>query len=225
MMSNLSRLLQLSSPMLPIGAYSYSQGFEWAIESGDATDFESAKSWVEQVLQLYITQFDLALLSRLYRGWQQADAVAIRHWDGIYQAGRDSAETLAESQQMAYSLSRLQQDLCSWQGEQLTLFQQIKPQSFLAIYALTALSWEITERDMLHAYSWSWLENQASVAMKTIPLGQLAGQKMMTAVAKRIPECIDKALQLEDAQISNFCPALTIACCQHETQYSRLFRS
>ena len=164
--ASLSRLLQLASPMLPVGAYSYSQGLEWAIESGDVTDIESSKQWIGDVLSIYYANFELPVLLRLFKAWQQMDGLQIQYWDEYYQAGRDSS-----------------------------------------------------------AYAWSFLENQVSAVMKTVPLGQVAGQRILSELAMTLPALVDQAIQLPDDDIQNFCPALSIAGCKHETQYSRLFRS
>lgn len=221
----LSRLLQLASPMLPVGAYSYSQGLEWAIESGDVIDLKSAQVWIADVLASYQTSFELPMLLRLYRAWQHDDMHAVADWDALYQAGRDSAEALAESRQMGYSLRRLLQDVGELPPEFIARINQLDAPAFPAIYAGVCHIWQISEQDMLHAYAWSWAENQVSAAMKTVPLGQVAGQKILLHIGSSLAVQIERAMQLPDDEISNFCPALTIAACKHETQYTRLFRS
>lgn len=223
--ASLSRLLQLASPMLPVGAYSYSQGLEWAIESGEVSDIDSAKHWIGDVLDLYFAHFELPVLLRLFNAWQQMDKADIHYWDNYYQAGRDNSEALAETRQMAYSLLRLQHDLASWPAEVLVIADELEQPAFPTIYAASAVFWDISVNDMLHAYAWSWLENQVSAVMKTVPLGQVAGQQILSALAMTIPGLVDEATQLPATDISNFCPALSIAGCLHETQYSRLFRS
>ena len=221
----LSRLLQLASPMLPVGAYSYSQGLEWAIEVGDVSDEKSALTWIADVAAIYMTDFELPILKRLYAAWENADDAQIAYWNDVYLAGRDSSETMAETQQMGMSLLKLQQQLVEWPQPFFDLAAQISIPAFPTIYTASACAWQIDEHDMLHAYLWSWMENQVSVTMKTVPLGQVAGQRMLSTLAKQITTCVDSALQRADNEISNFCPALTLASCQHETQYSRLFRS
>ncbi len=223
--ASLSRLLQLASPMLPVGAYSYSQGLEWAVESADVSDSESAKQWIGEVLTIYFANFELPVLLRLYQAWQQRDIQQVQYWDAYYQAGRDSSEALAETRQTAYSLLRLQNDLASWPAAVITLTDNLEQPAFPTIYAVSAVCWDISADDMLHAYAWSWLENQISVVMKTVPLGQVAGQRILSTLAMTLSGLIDDAMQLADDDISNFCPALSIASCLHETQYSRLFRS
>jgi urease accessory protein len=221
----LSRLLQLASPMLPVGAYSYSQGLEWAIECGDVHDLNSAKMWVGDVLQVYQTYFELPVLHRLYLGWQHNDLTAVQTWDAFYQAGRDTAEALAETKQMGYSLVRLLNDLNELPEAILANINQLQAPAFPTIYAAVAQHWQIPAQDMLQGYAWGWLENQASAAMKSVPLGQVAGQKMLFSLGQTLPDVVSQAMALHDDDISNFNPLLSIAGCLHETQYSRLFRS
>jgi urease accessory protein len=221
----LSRLLQLASPMLPVGAYSYSQGLEWAIECGDVHSLASANAWITDVLVLYQSRFELPVLYRMYQAWQADDLHAIKEWDAFFQAGRDTAEALAESRQMGYSLRRLLNDVGSLPAEFMQTINLLETPSFPVIYAGVAHIWNLPAEDMLHAYAWSWVENQVSAAMKTVPLGQVAGQKILLELGETLPDCVAKAMQLKDAEISNFIPGLSIAGCRHETQYSRLFRS
>lgn len=221
----LSRLLQLASPMLPVGAYSYSQGLEWAIECGEVNDINSAKSWICDALTLYQGRYELPVLYRQYQAWQLNDMAVVKEWDTYFQAGRDTSESLAETRQMGYSLCRLLNDLGSLPADFMLKINALVNPAFPSIYAGITHQWAISAQDMLHAYAWSWVENQVSAAMKTVPLGQVAGQKILLELGALLPEIVAGAMQLEDAEISNFTPGLSIAGCRHETQYSRLFRS
>jgi urease accessory protein len=221
----LSRLLQLTSPMLPVGAYSYSQGLEWAIECGDVKDLDSAKIWIGDALYTYQANFELPMLHRLYQAWQLNDIAAVHEWDAYYQAGRDTAEALAETKQMGYSLVRLLNDLKELPENLLANINGLQEPAFPTIYTAIAHYWQIPVSDTLQAYAWGWLENQVSASMKTVPLGQVAGQKILLALGESLPGIVQHAIALPDAEISNFNPLLTIAGCLHETQYSRLFRS
>jgi urease accessory protein len=221
----LSRLLQLASPMLPVGAYSYSQGMEWAIECGDVHDLASTQSWIAEVLEIYQAGFELPMLHRLYQAWQANDLEAVAAADSFYQAGRDTAEALAETRQMGYSLVRLLQGLEDVPPRFVRQIESLDMPSFSAVYAGAASLWHIPPAAALQAYAWSWAENQVSAAMKAVPLGQVAGQTMLLALGARLPALVADAMALAEADISNFCPALTIAGCRHETQYTRLFRS
>lgn len=222
---HLSRLLQIVSPMLPVGAYSYSQGLEWAIESGQVHDLETAQTWMQDVLLIYQANFELPILFRLYQGWRQAEVATVVHWDAYYQAGRDTSEALAETRQMGYSLRRLINDLEPADSEFLTQVNALEQPAFSTLYAGLANHWDIPMQETLEAYAWAWLENQASAAMKAVPLGQVAGQKILFNLGLELPTLVEQAIALADDEISNFNPLLTIAGCKHETQYSRLFRS
>ncbi len=221
----LSRLLQLASPMLPVGAYSYSQGLEWAIECGYVSDLETAKTWIIDVLHTYQANFELPVLYRLYQAWQVGDMQAVNEWDAFYKAGRDTAEGLAETKQMGYSLVRLLNDLKELPDDLLLSVKTLSEPAFPTIYAAVAQFWQIPAQDMLQGYAWGWLENQASACMKSVPLGQVAGQKILLALGETLPSVVTHAMALPEEEISNFNPLLSIAGCLHETQYSRLFRS
>ncbi len=221
----LSRLLQLASPMLPVGAYSYSQGLEWAIECGEVIDLASAKTWISDALMIYQGRYELPVLYRQYQAWQLNDIAAVKEWDTYFQAGRDTSEALAETRQMGYSLCRLLNDLGSLPADFMFKINELVNPAFPTVYAGITHLWSISAQDMLQAYAWSWVENQVSAAMKTVPLGQVAGQKILLELGAFLPEIVTDAMQLEYAEISNFTPGLSIAGCRHETQYSRLFRS
>lgn len=221
----LSRLLQLSSTMLPVGAYSYSQGLEAAIECGDVHDLDSTKHWIADTLAIFQARFELVILCRLHQAWQAGDIAALSAWDAYFQAGRDTAEAFAESRQMGYSLRRLLNDIGSFPAEFMRTVNALETPAFPTMYAAIAQQWAISVADMLHGYAWSWLENQVSAAMKTVPLGQVAGQKILLELGACLPEIVAQAMQSDDSEISNFSPGLSIAGCRHETQYSRLFRS
>jgi len=219
----LSRLLQLASQMLPVGAYSYSGGFEAAIESGTVHDADSARLWIEDVLDLYLARFELPILHRLYLAWAQNDDV--EGWNARFRAGRDTSEGRAETIQMGGSLALLLRDLGGFPEEELARLQSMAPITFPLAYGFASAHWRIPAEAMLHAYAWSWAENQVGVAMKAIPIGQVAGQRILAAVSAGIHRIVENAIDYPDSAISNFAPGLTLASCRHETQYSRLFRS
>lgn len=220
----LSRLLQLSSTLLPVGAYSYSQGLEWAIESGQVKDMNTAAQWIGDVIAIYLCRFELPVLQRMRAAWDADDTESLRYWNNFYCAARDTAEARAETLQMGYSMVRLLDGLEIDAGAVKTL-SCFEPVSFPLAYACAASVWKIPTRSSLHAYVWSWAENQVSAAMKAIPLGQLAGQRTLLEIGSKIPVAVNRACELRDDELSNFAPGLSIAGSRHETQYSRLFRS
>lgn len=221
---DLSHLLQLASPMLPVGAYAYSQGLEWAIESKTVSDAKTTASWIIDAIEVYLSRFELPVLLRMRKAWDKKDIAALKYWNSYYCAGRDTVEARAETLQMGYSLVRLLDDI-DLDTASLMLLERFVPVSFPLAYACATSVWQIPVQSSLHAFLWSWAENQVSAAMKTVPLGQVAGQRMLIEISVKIPAALKTASALEDDELNNFAPGLSIAGSQHETQYSRLFRS
>jgi urease accessory protein len=219
----LLRLLQLASPMLPVGAYSYSQGLEWALQDGSVRDAASAERWVGDVLRHGLARFEAPLWLRLHQAWADADRPALTYWNELFIASRESAEFRAETLQMGTSLRRLLLDIADLDDESSIRLRGLEPIGFPTAFTLAAYTWTIPAHAALQAYLWGWLENQVSVLMKALPLGQTAGQRLLLRLADAIPAVAEAAQHTET--LSNFLPGLAIASCQHETQYSRLFRS
>jgi len=216
----LARLLQLASPALPVGAYSYSGGLEAAVEAGIVRDADSAQRWIGDVLEFSVARMEAPVLLRLCAAWAAGDVAAAARWNEFFLAGRETAELRAETAQMGYSLARLLTDL----GEdgELAALGEI---SFPAAFAHAAARWRIEPRQALIACLWAWLENQAMAAVKAVPLGQTDAQKMLLALGERLDAIAAAAARLADDELGNFAPGLALLSARHETQYSRLFRS
>jgi urease accessory protein len=205
---SLARLLQLASPALPVGAYSYSGGLEAAVEAGVVKDAATAQAWIEGVLEHSIGSFDAPCLQQMI---QEADRQV--ELNELYIASRETAELRAETLQMGYSLCRLLRELGLAgvpEGEAC----------FPAAFAFAARTWGIDAREAVQAYLWGWLENQVMAALKAVPLGQTDGQKILLSLGDSLARFADR-----EEMTSNFTPALAVLSSRHETQYSRLFRS
>lgn len=221
----LTRLLQLASPALPVGAYSYSQGLEWAIEAGTVKDEASALRWMGDQLEWNIGRYEAPLLLRMMAAWSAGDDAAARELDERYLASRESAELRAETLQMGHSLRRLLDDLRQLPPVFVAQIAVSPAPTFMHVWSGLAANWQIAPRDALTAWLWSWGENQTMAALKAVPLGQAAGQRILLELGARIPVVVERALDTPDENFSNFAPGFAIACARHETQYSRLFRS
>ena len=224
-MSSLVRLLQLASPALPVGAYSYSQGLEWAVESRAIHDAASAQRWIEDLLLHVHARGEAAVAFRLCVAVHGGDWNRFGHWHAWFRASRETAELAAETQQMGGALARLLRDLDLTDGDAQSAIEANAPITLPGSFALAARAFAIEAEDALTAYLWSWAENQVLAAMKTIPLGQVAGQKMLLALGARIVEAVAIATTCEDDDVASFAPGLALASSRHETQYTRLFRS
>jgi urease accessory protein len=218
----LVRLLQLASPTLPVGAYSYSQGLESAIDAGIVRDAAGARRWIGDVLALSVAALEGPMLLRLMRAWEGGDIAGVRHWNDEFIASRETAELRAETLQMGFSLRSLADGLDLDNHAVLKTIDEI---AFPTVYAFAANAWHISEVDALAAYLFAWVENQALAASKTLPLGQTDTQRLLRDVAAGIPALVERGLTLGDAELVNFAPGLALASARHETQYSRLFRS
>ncbi|MEQ1772249.1 MAG: urease accessory protein UreF [Burkholderiales bacterium] len=223
--AHLARLLQLASPTLPVGAYSYSQGLESAVEAGIVHDAASAQRWIGDVLELSVAAMEAPVLLRLHHAWRAADLAAIEYWNALFLASRESAELRAETVQMGYSLTRLLSELHEENAMSFTRLQAIDEPAFPTAYACAAAQWRIKPSSALIAYLWSWIENQAMAAIKAVPLGQTAGQKILLALGAKLDTIAQIAAARADHELGNFAPGLAMLSSRHETQYSRIFRS
>jgi len=204
------RLLQLASPTLPVGAYSYSGGLEAAVEAGIVQDAASAQQWIGDVPEFSLSRMEAPVLLRMMK-----DPL---HWNEVFLASRETAELRAETAQMGFSLNKLLPEL----GLERLETDEV---SFPAAFAHAASSWGIAPNDALTAYLWAWVENQVMAAVKAVPLGQTDGQRMLLSLGARIEETVGQASAIMDDELGNFAPGLAMLSSQHETQYSRIFRS
>ena len=222
----LARLLQLASPALPVGAYTYSQGLEWAVESGVIRDEAGAGRWIADLLTHGIGRYEAPLVATLMSAWNTGRHAEVRRLNGEFLASRESFELRAETVQMGFSLRRLIRDLrddsLAGVAEQIEALPEV---AFPVAWSGVAARWGIAPDAAVTAYLWSWAENQVMAALKAVPLGQASGQRLLADLGARIPAVAEAALSSPETEWSNFTPAFAIACARHETQYSRLFRS
>jgi urease accessory protein len=221
----LLRLLQLASPTLPVGAYSYSQGLEAAVAAGLVHDEASARRWIAELMQHVSGRLEAPILLRLSRAWVVADEAQLADWNDRFLATRESAELRAETLQMGYSLKKLLEELTD-AAALVRLDRRCAGElAYPTAFAFAAWAWAIPEDQALLAYLWSWLENQVLAAMKSVPLGQSAGQRILYGLGADLAAVAGLAQSLEDQAIGALAPQLAMLSAAHETQYSRLFRS
>lgn len=215
--TQLLKLLTLSSTALPVGAYCYSQGVETAIDQGIIHDEASSIAYFEEVLEMLLVRFELPVLKRLIQ--HHADDTQFLYWANLYRASRESKELLAESKQLAFSLN-------AWIRDVLKMPVTVKKQlGFVPVYAQLCGRLELNVADVLTAYAFTVLENQVLGAVKTVPLGQMSGQRILWHLHGVIPQAIEKAIAFPDEALSSALPKYAMLSMAHETQYSRLFRS
>jgi urease accessory protein len=231
-------LLQLSSPALPVGGYSHSQGLEAAIEQKIVTDECSLRRWISDVLEFTMRSFEIPCMLSMSAAWAGSDPAAIAALNDEFLATRESAEIRAASVQMGFSLRALLCNLPDLPAVTVDAVRSIREPSLPCVWSAAAAAWRIEPEEAVIGYLWSWAENQVLVAMKAVPVGQSAGQRVLLAIGSAIAQLaaeIELTAQIvsdgtgmgdiEMSSGSNFCPGLAILSSQHETQYSRLFRS
>ena len=218
--SALLHLLQFASPALPIGGYSYSQGLEAAMDAGIVHDADSGRAWIAGYLDEVLASWDGPLFWRLLKAFEARDDASIALWSERFLASRDSAEFRAETIQMGYSLSKLLAELGVANVESLGPEVGLPTAFACAVDALA-----IAHRDALLAMLFSWVENQVLVCVKSVPLGQVAGQRMLLSLRDDIERAAERAQTMGDDDMSNWSPGLSILSMRHEVQHGRLYRS
>jgi urease accessory protein len=222
----LLRLLHLASPALPIGAFHFSQGLEYAVEAGWVTNEASALEWIGGIAEASVGTLDLPVLERLRVAWSAGDAEGVMRWNAFLIACRESEELRAEDRHLGAALLRVLSEL------ELTtdVFPLNASKSQLGVahataFAFASARWRIDSEASLQTYTWAWIENQVLAAVKLVPLGQSAAQRMLHALCARIPPLVERAHKLTDSDIGISTALSAVASGRHEAQYSRLFRS
>ena len=222
--ATLLQLMWLASPALPVGGFSYSEALEAAVDTGRVHDESTAAQWLSDQLALALARSDLPAVARAVDAWRAGDAVALgalNHW--VLQT-RESAELRQQTEQMGRSLVEWLKNRESAQAL-APLAVLVPVPSWPLVYAFAASRGAASAREVLLAFAFGWAENMVQAALKAVPLGQNAGQRVLARLVAEIPASIEQALALADDERQAFTPMLAVLSAQHESQYSRLFRS
>lgn len=209
-------LMRLVSPALPVGGFAYSQGLEYAVDCGWVTNAEDTECWLRGVIHNGHAQLDIPLLYRLYQSADCPERFAV--WNQRVLASRETKELRLEEKQIGRALWRLLRDL----DEPLP---DLPAPSWLGAFAFAARRWQVDCRSACLGFMWNWLENQLTVAAKTVPIGQTDVQRISQRLLPVLVRAVDNGMTLEDDDINGGLPGVVMASMLHETQYSRLFRS
>lgn len=220
MSSALVRLLWLASPALPVGAYAYSRGLEYAVEAEWVRDADEALSWIGGVLENQIVTLDAPVLSRLHTAFVAGDDIEVARWNGFLRATRESAELALEDRQLGLALGRVLAE-----AGVVAASRWRESAGYATMFALACVHWGVSAADAVRAFLFAFAEGQVTAASKLVPLGQSAAQRVLAVLLARLDALAERALSLSDAELGAYTPGLAIASALHETQYSRLFRS
>jgi urease accessory protein len=219
----LLRLLQLASPLLPVGGYSYSEGLESLILQGNVFDRSTLQTWIDRELQTGAIRLETAIVDRAYLASSQFDGKRLNHWNNWLTAARETEELQLQSWQMGGSLIKLALEITPEIQDSLDSIEY--PCHYAIAFGTTAQAWQIDRHLAILAYFHSWVTNQIGVGVKLIPLGQTAGQQILWQLQESIDFLSQTLLVLDDTDLYACSWGSSLASMQHETLYSRLFRS
>ena len=221
----LLQLMRLASPSLPVGGVSYSEGLEAAVEHGLVGDEAATLGWLADQLRHALVPSELAVVVRAAEAWRRDDLdsiVALNDWQ---LCSRETRELRQQSEQMGRSLAQ-------WLRHReppeprLAILEALRPApSWPVAFALAGVATGAPLRAIALAFAAGWAEAMVQAALKAVPLGQSAGQRVLAGLGREIPAAVDRALALERSAMQAFTPMLAILSARHEVQYSRLFRS
>jgi urease accessory protein len=225
----LLQLVWLASPALPVGGFSYSEGLEAAVDAGLVDDETSLRRWLRDQLLLTLARCDLPAAAAAFKAWRRGDAARVAELNAWLLATRETAELRRQTEQMGRSLVDWlgnRGDTRADSAQRLEQLATLYPApSWPVAFALAAERTGAPLREALLVFAFGWSENLVQAAIKAVPLGQSAGQRVLAALAEAVPEAVDRALRMPDSERQAYSPMLAIQSARHETQYSRLFRS
>lgn len=221
----LYRLMAWLSPAYPVGAFSYSSGIEWAVESGDITNAESLKRWLGVILADGGGFCDAVFFVHSHRAVSSVDDKALREVAELAAAFAPSKErhlettaqgrAFVEATRAAWPCAALDQLAAAWDG----------PVAYPVAVGVTAAGHGIAVDEALHAYLHAVVANLISAAVRAVPLGQTDGQRVLAALEPVVASTAQRALGTPLQDVGSAAFRSDIASMLHETQYTRLFRS
>ena len=223
--SALLQLRWLASPALPVGGFSYSEGLEAAVEAGLVKTEADTATWLRDQLHLSLARSDLAVCAKAFKAWQRDDRAHVAELNDWVHATRETSELRQQTQQMGRSLVEWLKNRGEVDARVARLKALAPAPTWPVAFALAAAQTGAPLREALLSFGFGWAENMVQAALKAVPLGQGAGQRVLAALVEDLPAAIDRAAGLMDSERQAFTPMLAILSSQHEAQYSRLFRS
>ena len=223
--TSMMNMLRLSSQSLPTGAFSYSQGMEWLVDTKRIQDEETVHQWIASILYGPYANYELPILRTMLEAWKNSDHQILAELNQDYLITRETSEIQKETLQMGYALKGVIHEMSIISSHSTEFLMQLEYVTFPLGFSFCSFITDLSVEEMLTSHVWSFIENQILVAIKVVPLGQNAGQRLLNRLIPVGEESIRQSMTLSPDDWSNFSPLQAIASAKHETQYSRLFRS
>jgi len=215
-------LLHVFSTTLPVGAFAYSQGLEYALDENWCRDKDDIHAWINDNLSYGFGRLDLPIYIRIYEAWKTNDKEKLNKWNALLLAFRETHELYCEDVQVGKAFAQWHIGI---DEKRKSFIDDCDTPTVVAMSALASKLNAIELKDALLGYTWSWCENQIACASKALPMGQTDGQQILHSMIPRIVEVCQSVSEIEDDDIGGGTMALAMASSWHEHQYSRLFRS
>ena len=222
---SLLQLIWLASPALPIGGFSYSEVLEAAVDRAGVTSEGATSAWLLDQLLVSLARADLPVVAKAVPAWRRHDLGTVNELNDWMLQTRESSELRLQTEQMGRSLMDWLRNQHPDNARVLAYTHACASPTYPIAFALAASLTLADVRDCMTSFTFGWAENMTQAAVKSVPLGQSAGQRILASLTTQIPAAVASALALTNSERQAFTPMLAILSAQHETQYSRLFRS
>jgi len=237
------RLLQLVSPALPVGAFSYSEGLEVLVQRGQIRDAAELGRWLEAELRRGALAVEAASLPGLQADLARAHSgaaappaatagtaeaaittamAAVREREGWLLAQREAPELRAQQRQMGGSLCQLLEDL-GWPLPDRR--HGAPPLAWPAAWAWAGVCFALSASDLVEAYLHGWSANQISASLRLVPLGPTEGQRLLLSLVPLLARRAAALTQTDPESLRTGGVGAGMAQLGHAELYSRLFRS
>ncbi len=218
------------SPAFPIGSFAYSHGLEWAVASEAIVTPEDLFEWIATLIQHGSGRNDLLLLASSFRAMQEGDEQLAQEINQLALALSPSRERRLETVSQGNAFIKAIQD--AWPHEHLPLWLKMgedltkgEELSYPVAVAIAASVHGLALQAVLDHFIMAYVANLISAATRLSVIGQTQGQKLLSALMPAMQTQVNAALEGSLDDLGGFSLCSDIASMQHETQYSRMFRS
>jgi urease accessory protein len=221
-------LLQFTDGLFPAGAYAHSFGLEYCAQSGDVRDAAGVEAFLRAYLEGCAAPADAVAVVCARRAAANGNVAACLELDAMLDAMKTPSELRDASRQMGRQTLRVATHLPSdpLLGQfSKAVGEEITPGHYPVVFGIIGgtLGWDAL--DMTGAYLYSTSAALVGAALRLLPLGQLAGQRILWNVQPLIATLAESAHDKNETDMWSFVPALEIASMRHALLDARLFRS